>query len=154
MTTQIASSNKTPFSISDILTDLKVHGSGDPVEDNKTVSNCGVRPEERTGMEVKQMIYGISGRGGDEMDYVNNVASAVRKRMEEKRNSSASSFVRRGSLECFLIESKNNQSPHHRRDFPGGVDHQSAISSFQNQKPLDMRRSLTSSLSDAYDSGG
>lgn len=123
MTTQIASAIKTPFSISDILTDLKVQ-------------------EDKCEGGVKQMIYGINSRE-DGLGGYEAMSSAVRKRMDEKASSGGggSTFVRRGSLECFLIENKNQAGAYYG-------DQQSPL-----QKPLDMRRSVASSLSDTYDSG-
>lgn len=125
MTTQIASANKTPFSISDILTDLKVQ-------------------EEKSESGVKQMIYGINSREDGLGGYESMMSSAVRKRMDDKTSSGGggSTFVRRGSLECFLIENNKNQTGAYYGE------QQSPL-----QKPLDMRRSVASSLSDTYDSG-
>lgn len=135
MTTQIAV-NKTPFSISDILTDLKVQVGDHHQSEAESEGVAG-------GGGVKQMIYGINSR--DELGF-----GAVRKRVDENKPSGGSSFVRRGSLECFLIDNHKNQgfSDHHR-EVPYFNDQQSQ----QMQKPLDMRRSVASSLSDTYDSG-
>lgn len=137
MTTQIGSI-KTPFSISDILTDLKVNPSADP-QDRSDGTERMLRFANHTDAGVKQLIYGINRVATDE-GYAS--AAAARKRMDEKRGG----FVRRGSLECFLIDNKNQSGayPSDRRD---------SYYSDQYQKPLDMRRSVASSLSDAYDSG-
>lgn len=143
MTTTQFSANKTPFSISDILTDLKVNGANKSEESMRFLNH-----QEASG--VKQMLYGInstrdssSSNNTPTTDGYPEMASATRKRMEEKRAGSGS-FVRRGSLECFLIDSSKNQSYADRRD--------SYFAEQTAQKPLDMRRSV-GSISDHYDSG-
>lgn len=149
--------NKTPFSISDILTDLKVNGGDQsPREDCKSEESDSViqrfnHHKETMASGVKQMIYGITGgsaRDSEGLQGYTDVANAMRRRVEEKRASG--SFVRRGSLECFLIDNKNQSQAQgylaDRRDSYFG-DQGAA------QKPLDMRRSV-GSISDHYDSGG
>lgn len=147
MTTTQFSANKTPFSISDILTDLKANSLR---EDNKSVESDSMMRFHNQNQEssgVKQMLYGLasSGRESEGLAY-SDMASAMRKRMGDKHASGGSFVRRRGSLECFLIDNKNqNQSFADRRDSYFG-EQQAAT------KPLDMRRSV-GSISDNYDSG-
>lgn len=148
MTTTQLSANKTPFSISDILTDLKVngrHSSHPQREDSKSDESDSVarfqgHEEAPSSVQMNKMLYGINSVRDTE-GFSSEVASAMRKRMDEKRGSG--SFVRRGSLECFLIDNKG-----HNGQFGDRRDSFYPVS----QKPLDMRRS-GGSISDNYDSG-
>lgn len=153
MTNTQFSVNKTPFFIADILTDLKVNGGGggdnhhSPSDESDSVMlfhNHHHHQQESTS--AKQMLYGItSSRRDNEGLAYSEVAREMRKRMDDKRGSG--SLVRRGSLECFLIDNNNtaqSQSYAPRRD--------SYFADQAAQKPLDMRRSV-GSLSDHYDSG-
>lgn len=161
MTTTQLGANKTPFSISDILTDLKVHGhnqsprGGGGEECNKSEESDSVmrfnhHQDSGHRVNVKQMIYGINGSSsaGSEGLAYSDMASAMRRRVEEKRGSG--SFVRRGSLECFLIDNNKAQNQNY-----AGVNRPDSLyfsDQGAGQKPLDMRRSV-GSISDHYDSG-
>lgn len=125
------SSQVTPFSINDIL--LTSSNGSTSVQRLNTTSTNNNQSDYQFSIKfppssAEMMFY----RGTGPFDY------------ECEKKDSAHRMMRRGSLECFLIDNKE------------AAEHRDRINSYfgeENQKkPLDMRRHANG-LSDAYDSG-